>query len=520
MSQNQPNRTLEQKQEGPAETSEKPKRTPEVSEGKEQRAELARGILRPTFDAKKLNKANLPTELSKIQRLSVDDFKKAELKSEGTGLHLFARLTQDDEPKPVPYGRKLQKGEKIVINFLGNDDAENHYGMRTLFKHNPEIRRVRINHKSPRGRGRNGIATRHSWNGNFYFESGPHEGKYAPIFSDTEVEIIDTWSKEEAENQKREYKFFTIDEEGKDKRGIDKEGMEFFRKEYQIHPPQSEEEHAWREYFRRIDRETLIEPALAARMSVESPQTTEQPQRARTQRARQRQAEGRSINRAQEQHERMHEFHSKWNEINAINSPQRLIEMVEEINMHDNDPIIRVPDEPRNIRLRSGAALRYALFKRYIELKGYKVIITSGFRSVRQQAIIWNRGFERRRARLAREHPNKSSEKINRLAEQANRRFIARPGSSHHNTGGAIDIRIYDRNGQEIPRHKFSGSRSAFDQALKTGDLSRLSRDDRQAVGTRLFMDRELMASHYLGCNYYRETWHWDLDCKQVYTNV
>lgn len=418
-----------------------------------------------------LNNLNSNQIKEKISTLSVDKLREAELNVEGTGLHLFAHLTEDDKPKLVPYGRKLQKDEKIVIDFLDNEEAENHYGMRTLFKHNPEIRKVKIKHSSPRGRGRDGIAVRHSWNGNFYFESGPHEGKYAPIFSGTEVEIVHIWSKEEAEKEKT----------------------------------------------------ALVARRHKERTSAGSRQTAEQ-----TQRARQRQVEGRSINRAQHQHERMHEqmgekiqnFQEKWNEIQTNNTPQRLIDMVKEINMHPEDPIIKVPDEPRNITLRSGAALRYALFKRYAELKGYKVLITSGYRSVEQQRRIWNEGLKRRRAKLALRHPNKSIKEINRLAEQANRQFIAKPGGSHHNTGGAIDIRIYDRNDNKISMHKYRGTKRAYDQALKTGDLTRLSRRDRQAVETRLFMDRRLMASHFLGQNYYRETWHWELDRKQVYSNI
>lgn len=204
------------------------------------------------------------------------------------------------------------------------------------------------------------------------------------------------------------------------------------------------------------------------------------------------------------------EFIERWNYIRNINDPNQLLGMKDSIELKSNDRIVRIPDEG-GMRLREGAALRYALFKQYARLKGYEIALSSSYRSAAVQARLWNAGLARRLKKYNGDYKRA-------LAE--NRRYVAPPGRSHHNTGGAVDIRITrtpDR--RSISMKKFTGSGADMERGLQ-GNMAGLSNADISAVETRRFLDEELRATHFLGSNYHAENWHWNIDEKRVYRNV
>lgn len=485
---------------------------------KKLRIEMAKSLRSsPQQNIKKLEKAfdedfsNLNEEqiIAKISTFSIEKLEKAELEVAGTGAILFARLKEGETLNPISYGRKFKEGEKLVIKFPSKE-SEDHYGMRTLFKNQPQIRKIRITQHGPRGNNKEGMAVRHSWNGNFYFTEGPYKGRYAPIFSDTEIEIIDVWDTNERKTAKKGYFIFEFGKDKKDKRGINEEDIDFFRDQYGFEPPSDDLNSVktnvkkqlalWHEYFKKIDEGT-------ERKYEKRPKRQRKPKYQKQE----------FIPRSQLEEQ----FYTKWREIEQINNPERLMSMVEEITMRPNDPMVLVPGERRGTRLRSGAALRYALFKRYAELKGIEVSISSSFRSTEHQRRLWNKGLAKRMAKLRKRYPGISYKSLRRKAIRLNRRYVAPPGRSHHNTGGAVDLRFYEKEtGRKIEMHKFRNERKAYNYALRTRDLSRLSQNDRLAIKTRIFLEDELNISHFLGVNYYAENWHWNVDGRKIYRNV
>jgi len=462
------------------------KPTNEISFSQQETALMEKAL---GIEVSKLDKRTLA---HKIKMLNVDDIDKAENIAMGTGARLFTLLEgQNGKKEQIQLGQKFKQGDKITVHFRDNEIAEDNYGMRHLFKTQPEIRQVYIKQNSGRGKGREGLATRRSSDGNFHF----FDGSYAPIFTGTEIEIKEVFTPEQLEEYKKSSNEYTV--EGGTKRYIPKAEEKKYEDEYGITPPPTKTDaQKAEEYWRKIDATdySQSDPDSEAKRSVVSEQ------------------EYIPAN------EREGHFIEKWREIMSTSDKQRLIDMKNEIVMLPDDPIVNVPGEIRGIRLRSGAALRYALFKRHAQLVGHNVEITSSYRSIQEQRVLWDRGLVRRMGEFRRKYPNRSAAEIERIATEENARFVARPGVSHHNTGGAADIRI---SGMEMS--KYRGSHEKYMEALKTGNMSGLSAKDAAAVQTRIQMDNVLLASHFMGTNYFRETWHWNIDNengKDIYRNA
>lgn len=465
-----------------AKLSQSPKKSAEVTfTAKEfQQIEKALGMSLSRLDKKTLK--------YRIKMLTIEELEKAENALPGSGARIFTLIEKEGKKEPTPLGYSFKKGDKITVHFRDNEIAEDNYGMRHLFKQQPEIRQVKIKQTSKRGKGREGLATRRSLDGNFYFA----DGSYAPIFTGTEIEVVKVFSQTQLDNYKKTAVAYDV---GKGhRRYMSRQGAEQIAGYYGITPPPTTKDiKANQEYWRTVDG-TDYSQSSKKKSTVRAQEYIPRNERERT-------------------------FLSKWNEIMAIKDKQRLIDMKDEIPILPDDPIVHVPDERRGIRLRIGAALRYALFKRYAELNGRRISITSSYRSAKLQTKLWYRGLARRMRKYRQRYPNKSPREIEKLARAENARFVAPPGRSHHNTGGAVDIHV-----SGISMHKYRGSRARYYRAVQTGNLRGFSEANREAVRTRIYMDRVLMASHFLGTNYYRETWHWNIDPKvngrYVYRNV
>lgn len=441
-----------------------------------------------------LSKLNEEQIKKKLANYSITRLEKAEELQKGASARVFAKLIEATKENPIDFNYKYKKGDKIRINFQGNEDAEDSFGMRTLFKHHPEIREVKLVQKNKRGKGREGIATRRGLDGNFYFA----DGSYAPIFSGSEIEIVKVFTNQELENYKKTASTYTV---GRTKRSISKKDQAFYRKQYAFVPPNPKDKKAVEAYWKQIDNATNKPARQTAPRVISSKEYVPKSQIEK-------------------------QFKAKWEEIMRINDKEKLIQMSKEIVFRANDPIVRVPGERAGMRLRSAAALRWALFKRHAALSGYKVYISSGYRSVKHQEKLWYWGLAKRKRMFRKKYPNASEAEIHRKAVSLNRRYVAPPGKSHHNTGGAVDISIY-KNGKKIQMHKFTrqNSRAQYNHALTTGDLSALSSKNKKALRARLFLENTLKASAFLGTNYINETWHWNIDKdprtrRSVYRNV
>lgn len=86
--------------------------------------------------------------------------------------------------------------------------------------------------------------------------------------------------------------------------------------------------------------------------------------------------------------------------------------------------------------------------------EGYTLILFEGFRSLERQKYLWDSQYEK----IKKENPNLSQEET----ERQTRLFVAKPdiNSCGHITGGAVDITLGDKNGNELflgtNMHEFS----------------------------------------------------------------
>jgi len=191
-------------------------------------------------------------------------------------------------------------------------------------------------------------------------------------------------------------------------------------------------------------------------------------------------------------------FTEAYRAIESIQDPEELIRLKDQIEFDANDKLVSLPDE-RGTRLRTNAALCYKLFKQYALLKGFKILVGSGYRSYNQQVSIWE-----------------STLKANNGDVRAAWSRAAPPGKSSHQTGGTVDIQIYDSNGKKWETFFYPGSKAAMKDALSKTKVP-TGRPPKNAFEMRKFLDEVLMASHFLGLNYHRENWHWVIDNKKVY---
>lgn len=121
----------------------------------------------------------------------------------------------------------------------------------------------------------------------------------------------------------------------------------------------------------------------------------------------------------------------------------------------DNDELIRI-DEDSNIlfdnRMKAPIYLRkkvYNLLKDFIQeidKDGYRVKIYDAYRSFEEQKSSW----EKRIKETKKEHPDVSDEEIIHLTSLKVSNIINRENIGGHQTGGAIDITLVNKNGQEL----------------------------------------------------------------------
>jgi hypothetical protein len=199
------------------------------------------------------------------------------------------------------------------------------------------------------------------------------------------------------------------------------------------------------------------------------------------------------------------EYFEKVREIRAITDPDKLIEMRRGLKFSPNERLVRIYGE-RGHRLRYTAALCWEMFKQYVKLKGGRTMLLSTYRPASLQRKLWNNGLAKRR----RKFPNYTQAQL----ERENSKWVARPGRSWHQSGGTADIAVYYK-GKRITSRKFRGSRAAYNYAMRTGDLSRLSAQNRAAIRDRQTLNREYAAEIFLGVEYYKEGWHYSFDKKR-----
>jgi len=88
--------------------------------------------------------------------------------------------------------------------------------------------------------------------------------------------------------------------------------------------------------------------------------------------------------------------------------------------------------------------------------KGYDIIIDSGFRSYEYQEDVWNKYFKDNIESLKLENPDLTEEEIIKKATILTDQFVARPGTSEHQTGLAFDFAVmkdgkyYEDNIEEV----------------------------------------------------------------------
>lgn len=152
------------------------------------------------FDGKKIDETSVTT-------LNYDEMIGAEKKENGTLCVLFGRKADKKEGfRGMALKEKYEVGDKILVNFQGNESAYWEIGAGDMLPEN--VRQARICDAA--GNCRSG--TRQGLRGGFYDESGG----YIPVFDNYTVEVVEVWSDEKMaqertrleEEEKKFYKEF------------------------------------------------------------------------------------------------------------------------------------------------------------------------------------------------------------------------------------------------------------------------------------------------------------------------
>jgi D-alanyl-D-alanine dipeptidase len=137
--------------------------------------------------------------------------------------------------------------------------------------------------------------------------------------------------------------------------------------------------------------------------------------------------------------------------------------------------------------LRSGAIERLKLAQENLP-SGMQIIVLSGFRSIDEQAELWNGKMNELRSG----NPEASEAELRRMA----RKCVADPenGGGGHQTGGAADVTLADARGRELD---LGGRYLEFDEAAPTRAVKNENRE--------ILLDAMTSVGF---ANYPREWWH------------
>ena len=131
-------------------------------------------------------------------------------------------------------------------------------------------------------------------------------------------------------------------------------------------------------------------------------------------------------------------------------------EIIKKVKLEENhDPLVRI-DENENIiiadRMEPPIYLRshvYDMLKSFIEEvgeDGYKVKLYDAYRSFDEQKASWEQRIKDTKA----EHPDLPDEEIEKLTSLKVSNITDKENVGGHQTGGAIDITLVDKDGEEL----------------------------------------------------------------------
>lgn len=123
---------------------------------------------------------------------------------------------------------------------------------------------------------------------------------------------------------------------------------------------------------------------------------------------------------------------------------------------------------------------------------GYNLVLIEGYRNLAEQKKKWQKRIEN----LQTQHLKLSLAEIEKMAVK----FSAKPGSSGHGTGGAVNVSVCDNNGNLI------------DMGSKYSEASPRSYTKAKGLTALQKKNREMLASAMKSAefvNYPAEWWHW-----------
>ncbi|MFE6977125.1 M15 family metallopeptidase [Streptomyces sp. NPDC057682] len=132
---------------------------------------------------------------------------------------------------------------------------------------------------------------------------------------------------------------------------------------------------------------------------------------------------------------------------------------------------------------------------------GIHLLLVEGYRPPSLQAQY----FERYEGEQARLHPDWAAAEVRRAAS----RFVSPPEIAPHSAGGAVDVTLIDRHGQELDLGtRVNASPEESDQACYT-DATNISATAR---AHRTLLGNALTAAGFR--NYWTEYWHWEFNTR------
>ncbi len=144
--------------------------------------------------------------------------------------------------------------------------------------------------------------------------------------------------------------------------------------------------------------------------------------------------------------------------------------------------------------LRESLILKLDKVSEMLEVKGYKLKIYDAYRSYDDQKKSWDKRLKETRI----EHPNVDIKELERLTSLK----VAKPTKGHggHQTGGAIDVTLIDKDGNEL------------DMGTKYAEHNFKTRTDSKEITQKQMENRKILYNALIDAgfvNFPAEWWHY-----------
>jgi hypothetical protein len=411
--------------------------------------------------------ASNETIVQNIGALSLDQLLFAQKKEKGSLGRLFGRsITRKknkDEYKPMAYREKFELGKSVEINLKSNQAAYDKFGLKAFTAYQPDLQEMYVYNLDP-DKGRHGTAVRGK-DGHFYWkDTGGYAAIYWAILTPTEF-LTKKQLKDYGIEEEPDWDNMTCDTNTGFVSRVPKRKLQVLKRSSVKTPAGTGKtpKYAKKQVRAKAAAPTTVKktaPGYIQRTPTPAPPPSVLP------RGREKLPNG-PLGKV--------EFRKRWAEIKKITNKENLWKYRQKLRMHPRDPLVVVPGTSKY--LRSVTALYFGIYQQYLRIlsketgKKLRVYLGSGYRSKKTQQGMWDRRYPGKLRKNRAKFPNLPEHKIASMTKAQLQQWMAFPGGSPHNTGGAMDVSIVE-DGKYLTGFKFKLQSEYYKVGRKTLWLS------------------------------------------------